>query len=322
MKTTLVTLLALALALGLASGCRPDSNRADGSGTIECTQVQVAPQVAGRLNRLPPQEGDTLKKGDLVAELDRTDYELKRAEAKAALAHAQAQLDLLLAGSREEDIRQAEEQVRGAQAAAKVAASDLERVQQVFATGSATAKQRDDARAQADRTAAALAAAEQNLAKLKKGSRQEEIEVARAVVVLAQARLARSAKDLADCTVMAPMGGVVTTRSREEGEWVNVGTPLLTLSRLDEVWLSVYVPENRLGRVKLGQRARVRIDGEEKFFEGVITFVSSEAEFTPRNVQTPEERTKLVYRVKITLPNPNGIFKPGLPADGYLETVP
>ena len=115
------------------------------------------------------------------------------------------------------------------------------------------------------------------------------------------------------------MDGVVTTRSREPGEWVTPGAPLVTLSRLDEVWLAVYIPEDRLGRVKLQQKASVKLDGDEKRYPGIVTFIASEAEFTPKNAQTPDERAKLVYRVKITLKNPDGLFKPGLPADGFLE---
>jgi len=138
-------------------------------------------------------------------------------------------------------------------------------------------------------------------------------------VDLSKARLAQAEKAVADCTVTAPMDGVVTTRSHEEGDVVATGAPLITLSRLDEVWLSVYIPETRLGGIKLGQPAQVQTDGAASRYAGVVTFIASEAEFTPKNVQTPDERTKLVYRVKITLKNPEGIFKPGMPADGYLH---
>jgi len=99
---------------------------------------------------------------------------------------------------------------------------------------------------------------------------------------------------------------------------VMAGTPLATLSQLSEVWLSLYLPETKLPSVKLGQKARIKVDGDPVRYEGIITFISAEAEFTPRNVQTPDERTKLVYRIKITLPNPKNTFKPGMPADGYL----
>jgi len=305
-------------ALLLAAGCGLHPSEPDGSGTIECTQVQVAPQVPGRLLRLPPQEGSALKKGDLVAQLDPVDYQLKRDEARALLAQAEAQLALMQAGSRKEDIERGREQVREAKAAADAAVADWKRIQQVFEKKSATQKQWDDAKSQVDRTAAALAAAEQNLAKLSAGNRIEEIRVAESQVAVAKTRLAQLDKNLADCTVLAPMDGIVTTRSREEGEVVSAGAPLLTLSKLDSVWLSVYVPETRLGQVKLGQPARVKLDGNEHLFEGTVTFISPEAEFTPKNVQTPEQRAKLVYRLKITLPNPQGLFKPGLPADAFL----
>lgn len=249
-----IIILILILSAGFLPGCGFIGGAPDGSGTIECTQVQVSPQVAGRIAKLPPQEGTALKKNDLVAQLDPTDYELKRDEARAT---------------------------------AKIAEADLKRIQQVFESKSATQKQMDDARTAYD---------------------------------LATARLAIAEKAVSDCTVRAPMDGVVTIRNREEGEFVGVGTPLITLSRLDEVWLSVYIPEDRLSRVKLGQPARVRVDGDKTAYEGILTFVSPEAEFTPKNVQTPDERAKLVYRVKITLPNPEGVFKPGMPADGFLET--
>lgn len=253
MKTGTGCLAVLAAMIGL-TGCSMGRGHADGSGTIECTQVVVAPQVSGPILLLPPQEGDAVKRGDLIAQVDPKNYELKRDEAGAAF---------------------------------RAAETDKRRIEQIFQKKTATQKQMDDAQAAYD---------------------------------LAKARLGLAEKALADCTVVAPMDGVITTRNREAGEYVNPGTPLVTLSRLDEVWLSVYIPEDRLGRIKLGQSARVKIDGDKEFYDGKVTFVSPEAEFTPKNVQTPDERSKLVYRVKITLPNPDGVFKPGMPADGYLET--
>jgi HlyD family secretion protein len=303
----------------MLSGCRPGTSLPDGSGTIECTQVQVAPPVGGRLLKLTPQEGAVLKRGDLVAQVDPADYVLKRDEAKAALAQAQAQLELMQAGSRPEDIRRGRAEVRQAKALADAAAADLKRTREVFEKQSATAQQLDAAQAQAESTAAVLAATEQMLARMLAGNRPEEIRVAETQVQTARAKLATAEKAIADCTVSAPMDGIVTTRSREEGEMVSTGTSLITLSRLEEVWLSVYVPETRLGQVRLGQPARVKLDGGDRMFSGTVTFISPEAEFTPKNVQTPEQRTKLVYRVKITLKNADGIFKPGMPADGYLR---
>lgn len=312
--------LSLSLVPALLAGCSKGP-RPDGSGTIECTQIRVAPEVGGRIGTVKFREGDAVTAGQVLAEMDPTSYLLKRDEAQAALAQAQAQLDLMLAGSREEDVQRGREQVREARARAEAATADARRIEDVFAKGSATAKQRDDAKAAAEQTAALLAAAEQNLAKLAGGNRKEEIRAAQAALDLARARLAQAEKAVADCVVKAPAAGTVTTRNAEPGEIVAAGTPLATVSRLDDTWLSVYIPESRLSRVKLGGKAAVRLDGDPASYEGSITFVSSEAEFTPRNVQTPDERAKLVYRIKISLPNPKGIFKPGMPADGYLEQL-
>ena len=302
----------------LLAGCNFNGVKPDGSGTIECTEVDIATQVAGEIVALIPQEGDNVRSGDIVARIDPADYELKRNEAGAAVAVARAQLELLLAGSRVEDIARAREQVLEAKALAELSSADLRRISAVFQNGTATQKQMDDAKAQADRTKAGLAAAEQNLTKLEKGSRAEEIRLAEAQVAQAAASLAMTEKSVADCVITSMVNGVVTTRIHEEGEFVPAGAPLVTLSRLDEVWLSVYVPETALGGVKIGQKARVKIDGHPDYFEGKVTYISPTAEFTPRNVQTPDERAKLVYRVKITLANREGIFKPGLPADGFL----
>jgi len=305
----------------ILAGCSFNGNEPDGSGTIECTEVDLAPQVAGRITVLTPQEGDPVKQGEIIARLDPADYILSRNEADAAVKVAQAQLDLLLAGSRQEDIDRAYEQVREAQASATSAEADLRRISAVYQSGTATQKQMDDAKAHADMAKAILAAAEQQLLKLEKGSREEEIELAKAQVVQSEAKQAKMEKAVADCTVTSSVNGFVTTRIHEDGEFVQIGAPLLTVSRLDEVWLSVYIPETKISNVRLGQRAWVKIDGRKDLFEGKVTYISPTAEFTPRNVQTPDERAKLVYRVKITLDNKEGIFKPGLPADGYLEKV-
>lgn len=317
MKLRFMQELGLALML-FAVGCG-GRHPADGSGTIECTQVDLSSLVAGRIAEMSLQEGDVVRVGDTVARLDSRDYELRRDEAAAAVAVAQAQLDLLKAGSRPEDIRRAEEMVREAEALAEGAKADLRRVTSLFEAGSVTEKQMDDARMQADRTAAGLAAAKQVLARAAKGSREEELRLAEAQRDQARARLAVAEKAVADCVVKAPVAGIVTTKNREAGEVTAVGGPLLTLSRLDEVWLSVYVAEGRLAGVRIGQPAWIRVDGDPRLHEGRVTYVSSVAEFTPRNVQTPDERAKLVYRVKITVKNPQGLFKPGMPAEGFLK---
>lgn len=309
----------LAVAAACASGgCKWHNGKPDGSGTIECTQVDVSSLVPGRIAEMRCEEGSAVKADDVLARIDPSDLELRAAEARAAMSAAQAQLDLVKAGSRTEDIERARHQLEEAEAAARAAEADLKRIEKVFRQGNVTRKQFDDAQAQADRARATRDAAGQNLARFRKGSREEEIRLAQAQADLAQARLATAEKALRDCVIKAPLAGTVTTRNREAGEIVPAGAALLTLSRLDEVWLSIYVPERRVAGLRLGRPARVRVDGDPRPYDGIVTFISPVAEFTPRNVQTPDEREKLVYRLKITLKNPDGLFKPGMPADGYL----
>ncbi len=307
-------------ALLVCVSCALKTDKPDGSGTIECTQVRVASEVGGRLATLLLKEGASVTNGQVLATIEPLAYKLRRDESLAAQTLAQAQLDLMLAGSRDEDILRARAQVREAKSLADTAVRDSQRIESLFAQGSVTLKQRDDAAASVERTAAALAATEQQLNRLVKGNRQEDIRAAQAAVDLAKTRLAQAEKTLADCVIYAPLSGVITLKSAEPGEMVAIGTPVATISRLDEVWLSLYLPETRLHDVVIGQKVTVRVDGATEHHEGAITFISPEAEFTPRNVQTPDERVKLVYRIKVTLPNPTGVFKPGMPADGYLSS--
>lgn len=304
----------------LCASCTFKSDKPDGSGTIECTQVRLAPEVSGRLAALFFREGDSVTNGQVLAAIEPLTYQLRRDEARAALAQAQAQWDLMLAGSRDEDILRARAQVREAQSLAQTAATDAKRIEALFAQGSVTQKQHDDSTSTVERTSANLVAVEQQLNRLVKGNRQEEIRSAQAAVELAKTRLAQSDKALADCVIHAPLTGIVTLKNVEPGEMVSVGTPLATISRMDEVWLSLYLPETLLAGVVMGQKAAIKVDGSDERYEGTVTFISPEAEFTPRNVQTPDERVKLVYRIKVTLANPKGLFKPGMPADGYLST--
>jgi HlyD family secretion protein len=316
MKRTIVVLLAVA---ALSPGCGRNNANPDGSGTIECTEVQVAPRVAGVIAALATEEGAVLAAGDVVAVIDSTDYVLRRDEARGAFEAAESQVDLAEAGPRDEDIETARDGVAAADAGSKAAEADRLRVQSLFDSGSSTQKQLDDVTALADRAQANLGAARQLLQKLVRGSREQELRAARALADQARARLAQTRKAVTYCTIAAPVAGTVTVRSREEGEFVAVGAPIVTIARLESVWLSIYVPEDRLAGVKIGQPARVRVDGDANDYRGTVTFVSPEAEFTPRNVQTAAERAKLVYKVKITIENPEGVFKPGMPADAYLE---
>jgi HlyD family secretion protein len=313
---------AFLLIVALLPGCGRNAPPPDGSGTIEAIQVEVAAEVGGRLVEVPATEGALVHSGDVVARIDPAEYELQRDGARADRDQARAQVDLLVAGARSEDIEAARAGVRSAQAAFDLAEANLRRIETLVSSGAATPRQGDEARTDAEQAGAGLAAAQEALAKMLRGSREEEVRAAQARLDQATAALDLAERALADCTVTAPIDGVITTRIREVGEFAAVGAPVVTISKLDEVWLSIYVPEARLAQVKIGAPAYVKVDGDPTTYEGTVAFISPEAEFTPRDVQTPDERAKLVYRVKIALPNPERVFKPGMPADGYLGARP
>jgi HlyD family secretion protein len=161
-------------------------------------------------------------------------------------------------------------------------------------------------------------AAREVVARLKQGSRPEEIEAARTRVAAADAQIALLDKALADAQIVAPVSGVVTQKLVDAGEIVMRGTPIVIVTDLDNAWANVFVPEPMVPRVKLGQSAKVVTDAGGEGLSGKVTYVSPRAEFTPRNVQTAEERSKLVYRIKVSVDNRAGILKPGMPVDAEL----
>jgi HlyD family secretion protein len=150
------------------------------------------------------------------------------------------------------------------------------------------------------------------------GSRKEEIAAARARVQAADAGIARLEQQLADAVVVSPVAGIVTRKLSEEGELMAPGAGLVVVTDMANAWLNAYIPEPDLGRIRLGQEAEVVTDdGQTR--KGTVSFIASRAEFTPKNVQTRDERVKLVYRIKVAVDNEDGLFKPGMPAEAYLE---
>lgn len=316
--TLLILISALAACLtGCGRGRAPD-----GSGTIECTQVTASTKVAGRVEAMRAEEGSAVAVGDTLALIDSADYELRRDSASAAVAQAQAQLDMMISGARDEDIEQARNKVREAAASATLASTNLARTKSLTESGSATQQQLDEAVAIAERAAAAHATAEEALAKLLRGNRKEEIRMAQAQVDQARAALGLAVRSVAECAVTSPLAGVVTMKVAEAGEVVGVGSPVVMITNLDDAWLSIYIAEDRLAGIAVGDSAYVTIDGDDGVYPGAVSFISPEAEFTPRDVQTPDERTKLVYRIKVSIENPDRTFKPGMPADGYIGSRP
>jgi HlyD family secretion protein len=314
--------LALALAALSAGACRKgdDAGLIVASGHVEATEVLVSTKVAGTIERLAVDEGSVVATGQEIAHIDTTDTELALAAARAERAQAEAELRLRRAGSRVEDVREAEAQVVRAEADLAGAARDLDRMEGLLSAGSGTTKSRDDARTRRDVAAAGLDAARERLHRLKAGFRQEEKDAAAARLQATDARIAQLDQQVKDAVIASPVAGVVTQKLAEQGELAARGAGLVVVTDLASAWLNVYVAEPDLARIRLGQAAEVVTD-DAQTRRGRISFVSSRAEFTPKNVQTRDERVKLVYKVKIALENADGLFKPGMPAEARLRSA-
>ena len=275
---------------------------------------------------------------DLLAGARRQEIE----EARATVDRAQSQLNDLLAGSRREEIEQAREAVRSAEATRVWTERDLKRAQELFAKELIAMQEVDRARQAYEVAVAQERSARANLQMVEAGPRRDQIEAARAQLKAVRDHLdlllagprpfqveaargqvsqARAALDLAgsrlrEAAIVSPINGVVLRKNLEAGEMANSGVSILTLVDPTDLWLRAYVPETDIGRIKVGMAARITIDAyKDRTFSGKITEIASEAEFTPKNVQTKKERVNLVFRIKIAVDNPQGFLKPGMPAD-------
>ena len=307
--------------LFLSSGCRDnDEDEIRATGTIEAVQVRIAPKVSSNVTHVLVDEGNIVTKGDTILFLDHSTFDVHLRQAKAGVRLAQAQLDLLLKGARDEDIRSAEEALRQAEANYLLAREDLRRIRNLYDSLSVSRKQLDDAEARYTVASAQYNAAKQNLEKLRQFSRPEEIRAQQARLEQALAAVDLAEKNIEDSYIISPVEGVVTNKLVEPGELIRQGAPVAVISKIDTVRLMIYLNTIDIGRVRLGQDVDVTIDAyPEKIFTGSITYISPTAEFTPRNIQTKEERVKQVFGVRVEIPNPDGVLKPGLPADAVIS---
>jgi membrane fusion protein YbhG len=291
------------------------------SGTVEATENDLGFQVPGRIASITVHEGDAVTRGEVLASLDRRELEARRAAARAQLAAATARLTELEHGSRPQEIAQARAAADAATQRLAEAERNLARAKRLFAGGAISQQQHDDAQTAHDVAAAQARSAQEQLALVEQGPRPEQIAAQRGVVHEARAAVAQADAALANAVVTAPLAGVVTVRHREPGETVAAGAPVVTVMDPDDRWVRIYVREDQVGRLSLGDSATVTADAfPGRRYGGRVVFIASEAEFTPRNVQTTAERVKLVYRVKVQIVrDPTHDLKPGLPADVVLD---
>ena len=316
--------------------------------TVQAGQVVARLDDSELLREVALRRAEVQAAEAVLGELEAGSRPEEIAQSEAAARQAQARLDELLAGSRPEEVAQAQAVAERARADAVRWQSEFERIRQLHEEGVVSAQLLDSVRANQEMAREQLRAAGQQLKLVQEGPRKEQIEQARAAlqqanaqhalvkagprreqIAQARARLEQARQALAGAetrlgyaVVVSPLTGVVLSENIEPGEYVAAGTPVVTVGDLANVWLRAYINEPDLGRVKVGQTARARTDTYAgKFYEGRVSFLSSQAEFTPRNVQTEQERVKLVYRVKIDFPNPQMELKPGMPADAEIVTA-
>jgi HlyD family secretion protein len=360
-----------------------NTNTLSVSGNLELTQVDISFKVPGKLIQLNVDEGAYIKKGMVIARIDRDQVESQRSRDEASLLNSQSQFEqmetsvqwqrhslesdialrtaelrasqarlaALVAGSRPQEIQESRAAMADAKAQHDQAQADWDRAQGLFKDDDISKQQYDQYRMRLDSTAAVLRQADERLALVVEGPRKEDIEAARADVVRAEAALQASQANqfelkrreqdvlahradvsraraqvaitdtqINDTVVTAPIDGVVLVKSAEVGEVLAAGTTVVTIGDIDHPWLRAYINETDLGRVKYGGPATLTTDSfPGKSYPGRISFISSDAEFTPKQIQTHEERVKLVYRIKIDVDNRGHDLKSNMPVDAEIQ---
>ena len=303
-------------------GCGNGNNgtKIEASGNIESTDVVVSSKVTGQIDKLLKDEGDKVNAGDTIMIIDHENLEIQLRQTIAGYDAASAQYEMLKKGARQEDIKQVEEQLKQAQVNFDLAQKDKERMTNLYNSQTITRKQYDDVIARFDITQAQLTSAKENYTKIKNFARPEELKQAEANVNGKLASVDLLKKQIRDSYVISPIDGFIVKKFVEMGETVSMMSSLFKVSDLSNIDLVIYVSEEELGKVKLGETADVTTDSyPDKNYEGKVIYISPEAEFTPKNIQTKDERTKLVFAVKIRVDNPEFELKSGMPADAVIH---
>ncbi len=290
-------------------------------GNVEIRRVNLGFRVSGRISEILYKEGDKIEKGAVIARLDREPFEDSLAVAKAQIRTSESNYEKLKTGNRPQEIEQARATVNQREATLKVLEADCVRAEQLIESKTISQQEYDTAVARRDEAIAAKRLAEETLNLLVEGFRQEEIAMGESQLAEAQANLKRLQTSLDDTELVCPNDGILLTRVEEPGAVVNPGQTIATLSLKDEIWVYVYIPERMYGIVKSGMKAEILTDSQPgKPYAGQVGYISPEAEFTPKTVQTTELRSDLVYRVRIIAETPDNGLCQGMPVTVRLQT--
>lgn len=318
-----VTALLITMAAPLLTVCR--GNGPNGtpivSGTVEATEAQLGFQSPGRIEAISVKEGDPVTAGTELARLDRAEAQARRDQAEAQLSAARALLAEMESGFRLEEVAQARAARNVAQDRLSDAQRDLERTRKLRDGGAVSQEMLDKATTLAEVAKSQFTQADEQLHLLESGPRKERVDAQRAAVAQAEAAVRSVDALLHNMTIHSEFDGIVSVRHREPGEIVPAGSPVLTVINRDDRWIRIYISETRIGSVRVGQKAMISSDTDpDKSYQGEVVYISTEAEFTPKTVQTAEERVKLVYAVKVRITgDPSYDMKSGMPADVRLE---
>ncbi|TCK17881.1 HlyD family secretion protein [Thiogranum longum] len=322
-----VVILLIVIAAASTAGYRywKNSNTATDTltlyGNVDMREVQLAFMVQDRIAELDVNEGEHVSQGQQLGRLETTRFESVVQELEARLEQARQQLEELETGSRPQEIRKARADVAAAKASLLDTEQRYRRTKELVRKKVSPQQSLDDARSQLDVAKAKLKAAEEALSLVLEGPRKETIAAARANVAQIEALLKRARKDLDDTKLFAPANGVVRSRILEPGDIATPSRPVFTLAKLEPVWIRTYVPETHLGNVVPGMQAKISTDSTPgSSYKGWVGYISPSAEFTPKNVETPALRTRLVYQVWIYACNPDNKLRLGMPATVELDT--
>jgi HlyD family secretion protein len=325
MRKRIVVVVGLLLLTGLAAWAltlkfqRQDRRQLQLYGNVDIREVNLGFRVSGKLAQVLCDEGDPVKTGEVVARLDNEPYRREAEESKAQMEALRARLQLLEAGSRPQEIAQASALVHEREVTADNADRLFKRQEELLGSRAVSVQDRDDAEARYREAEARLKSAREQLGLLQAGFRVEEIAQAKADLGRAQAALASSELRLEDTVLKAPSEGVVLTRAQEPGAILQSGMTVLTISLKEPVWVRAYIPEPDLGRIHPGMKVQVYTDSRPaKPYTGQVGYISPRAEFTPKNVETSQLRTSLVYRLRIVIANPDEGLRQGMPVTARL----
>ena len=292
-----------------------DSNSLQLPGVVEIQEVRLGSKIGGRVAEVLVREGEIAKPGQILVRFDAPELRAQKKQQEGRLAAAEAALLRAKNGSRPEEIRQAKSDLESNEADLKQAEEDIVRVERLFKDGTLTRADYEIARANRDRFKGRVASARAHFEMIQIGSRPEDIALAEANVIEAEGKLSEINANLEEANVVAPERAVVEVVAVRQGDLVSPNTPVIRVLRAADLWVRVYVPETQLGKVRLGQKVTATMDAYPgRQFSGEVFQIANESEYTPRNVQSLEERRYQVFGVKVRVDDAEGIFKAGMAA--------